>query len=117
MFHGVSQNKFCAINKLSEECNVKFNVVVVGNHYLHDALILTFMITFNRSLTRQNLVDYISIHYKAPRIVLAGAGGVDHHALVKLAEQHFTGLTPNFEGVPPKMEACRFTGIFERFLI
>lgn len=29
----------------------------------------------SRSLTRENLVDYINSHYKAPRMVLAAAGG------------------------------------------
>lgn len=28
-----------------------------------------------RILTRQDLVDYVNSHYKAPRMVLAGAGG------------------------------------------
>lgn len=28
-----------------------------------------------RNLTRQDLVEYISSHYKAPRMVLAAAGG------------------------------------------
>lgn len=29
-----------------------------------------------RTLTRQDLVDYINSHYKAPRMVLSAAGGV-----------------------------------------
>lgn len=29
----------------------------------------------HRNLTRQDLVDYINSHYKAPRMVLAAAGG------------------------------------------
>lgn len=35
------------------------------------------MLMFNssRTLTRQDLVDYINSHYKAPRMVLAAAGG------------------------------------------
>ena len=35
------------------------------------------MLLFNssRTLSRQDLVDYISSHYKAPRMVLAAAGG------------------------------------------
>lgn len=33
------------------------------------------VINTHRSLTRQDLVDYINIHYKAPRMVLSAAGG------------------------------------------
>ncbi|KAK8398881.1 hypothetical protein O3P69_004166 [Scylla paramamosain] len=47
-----------------------------------------------KSINRKDLVDYITTHYKAPRIVLAGAGGVDHGSLVKRQ----------------KWLPCRFTG-------
>lgn len=33
------------------------------------------MFNYSRTLTRQDLVDYINSHYKAPRMVLAAAGG------------------------------------------
>lgn len=35
------------------------------------------MLIFNspRTLTRQDLVEYVNSHYKAPRMVLAAAGG------------------------------------------
>lgn len=55
-------------------------------------------------------MEYISTHYKAPRMVLAGAGGVDHDALVKLAEQHFKGLGMQYKGEAPEVPPCRFTG-------
>jgi mitochondrial-processing peptidase subunit beta len=44
------------------------------------------------SITRQNLVDYISTNYTADRMVLVSAGGTPHEELVKLAEKHFSGL-------------------------
>lgn len=66
--------------------------------------------THLRSINRKDLVDYITTHYKAPRIVLAGAGGVDHGSLVKLAEQHFKGLGIDYEGQTPEVAPCRFTG-------
>ncbi|KAJ3415860.1 55 kDa erythrocyte membrane protein [Chytridiales sp. JEL 0842] len=47
-----------------------------------------------KSITRQDLVDYISKNYTPDRMVLAAAGGVDHEALVKLAESHFGSLKP-----------------------
>jgi processing peptidase subunit beta len=46
-----------------------------------------------QSISRQDLVDYISTNYTADRMVLVGAGGVPHEELVKLAEKHFSGLT------------------------
>jgi len=45
-----------------------------------------------RSLTRDQLVDYIQTQYTAPRMVLAGAGAVDHAELCSLADEHFGGL-------------------------
>jgi processing peptidase subunit beta len=44
------------------------------------------------SIQRGDLVDYIKTNYTADRMVLVGAGGVPHHQLVKLAEQHFGSL-------------------------
>lgn len=49
------------------------------------------------SIKQQDLADYIRANYTADRMVLVGAGGVDHDALVKLAEKHFSNLpvSPN----------------------
>jgi predicted Zn-dependent peptidase len=55
-------------------------------------------------------VDYVKTHYKAPRIVLAAAGGVNHNELVKLAEKHLSGVKSTYEGEIPILEHCRFTG-------
>ncbi|KAL9082727.1 MAG: hypothetical protein Q9159_006225 [Coniocarpon cinnabarinum] len=44
------------------------------------------------SISRQDLVDYITTNYTADRMVLVGAGGVPHEELVKLAEQHFSKI-------------------------
>ncbi|KAG8007443.1 Cytochrome b-c1 complex subunit 1, partial [Nibea albiflora] len=64
-----------------------------------------------RTLTRQNLVDYINSHYKAPRMVLAAAGGVNHEELVSLARSHFSGMSFEYEGdAVPLLSPCRFTG-------
>ena len=38
-----------------------------------------------KSMTRDDLVTYIQTHYKGPRMVLAGAGGVNHEDLCQLA--------------------------------
>ncbi|XP_029286698.1 cytochrome b-c1 complex subunit 1, mitochondrial [Cottoperca gobio] len=64
-----------------------------------------------RTLTRQDLVDYINSHYKAPRMVLSAAGGVNHEELVGLAESHLSGVSFQYEGdAVPVLSPCRFTG-------
>merc|ERR1711939_766556 len=44
------------------------------------------------SIRKNDLQSYIKNNYTADRMVLVGAGGVEHESLVKLAEQHFGGL-------------------------
>uniref|UniRef100_A0A8C7FMZ8 Mitochondrial-processing peptidase subunit beta n=1 Tax=Oncorhynchus kisutch TaxID=8019 RepID=A0A8C7FMZ8_ONCKI len=64
-----------------------------------------------RTLSRQDLVDFISSHYKAPRMVLAAAGGVTHEELVGLAKQHFSGVSFEYEDdAVPVLSPCRFSG-------
>ncbi|KAF2354591.1 Peptidase M16 N-terminal [Trinorchestia longiramus] len=63
-----------------------------------------------QSISRADLVDYIRTHYTAPRMVLAGAGGVDHATLAGLAEQHFKGHQGSDKEVPPVPTYCRYTG-------
>jgi len=64
-----------------------------------------------RGLTRQDLVDYITTHYTAPRMVIAGAGAIDHKELCDLASEHF-GKLPAAPpgGVDIAMEPAIFTG-------
>lgn len=62
-----------------------------------------------KTISRNDLLDYISTHYKGSRMVLAAAGGVRHEALVGLAEKYFGGLSPQFEGELPN-EPCKFSG-------
>jgi processing peptidase subunit beta len=45
-----------------------------------------------RSITKGDLSAYIAAHYTAPRMVVVGAGGVDHDELVKLVEGSFSKL-------------------------
>ncbi|KAK5934436.1 hypothetical protein CgunFtcFv8_014836 [Champsocephalus gunnari] len=64
-----------------------------------------------RTLTREDLVDYISSHYKAPRMVLSAAGGVNHEELVGLAKSHFSGVSFEYEDdAIPVLAPCRFSG-------
>lgn len=63
-----------------------------------------------QSITRKDLVDYITTHYKPPRMVLAGAGGVDHSKLKGLADKYFGDISNDIQGDIPAVEPCRFTG-------
>lgn len=63
-----------------------------------------------KSITRQDLRDYIDTHYNTPRIVLSAAGGVKHNDLVKLAEKELGKLKNSFDGKSPGLAPCRFTG-------
>uniref|UniRef100_A0A8C5F253 Ubiquinol-cytochrome c reductase core protein 1 n=1 Tax=Gopherus evgoodei TaxID=1825980 RepID=A0A8C5F253_9SAUR len=64
-----------------------------------------------KRLTRGDLATYIDTHYKAPRMVLAAAGGVSHKELVDLARQHLSGVPFEYkEDAVPIPPPCRFTG-------
>merc|ERR1712238_216501 len=45
-----------------------------------------------RSLKKSDLSSYINTHYTAPRMVIAGAGAIDHEELCSMASEHFGGL-------------------------
>jgi predicted Zn-dependent peptidase len=53
------------------------------------------------SFDRQVLVTYMADHYRAPGIVVAAAGKVDHRAIVEQAEELFTNLGPDLKGGRP----------------
>ncbi|XP_002741599.1 mitochondrial-processing peptidase subunit beta-like [Saccoglossus kowalevskii] len=63
-----------------------------------------------KSLVRDDLLTYISTHYKGPRIVLSGAGGIDHNELVALANKHLGKIGSEYENEIPVLPPCRFTG-------
>jgi len=42
-----------------------------------------------RTISRNDLVEYVKHYYKGPRMLLAAAGGVDHQHLVELAKKYF----------------------------
>ncbi|XP_052867516.1 mitochondrial-processing peptidase subunit beta [Anopheles cruzii] len=62
-----------------------------------------------QSIGKADLQSYISEHYRAPRIVLASAGGVSHAELVKLAQQHLGKVSAVVDG-KKALTPCRFTG-------
>ncbi|CAH0548744.1 unnamed protein product [Brassicogethes aeneus] len=63
-----------------------------------------------KSISSTDLRSYLDNHYKASRIVVAGAGGVNHDDLVKLAESSLCKLDNNYTGEVPTLEPCRYTG-------
>lgn len=64
-----------------------------------------------RSLTRTDLTDYIKTHYTAPRMVIAGAGAIDHKQLCDLSDKYFGGVpSASSGGLDIAMEPAVFTG-------
>ncbi|XP_062441683.1 cytochrome b-c1 complex subunit 1, mitochondrial isoform X1 [Rhea pennata] len=64
-----------------------------------------------KHLTRADLASYVDINFKAPRMVLAAAGGISHKELVDVAKQHFSGVPFTYkEDAVPVLPHCRFTG-------
>jgi mitochondrial-processing peptidase subunit beta len=63
------------------------------------------------NMKQQHLKDYISTHYTANRMVIAGAGAVDHSELCDLAAKHFGNLPTVAPGAAAvAMEPAIFTG-------
>merc|ERR1719290_696628 len=63
-----------------------------------------------KSINREDLIHYIQTHYTGGRMVLAGAGWVDHGKLCKLAETHFAKIGATYDNEIPIDQNCRFTG-------
>jgi len=63
-----------------------------------------------KSITRDDLKHYIETHYKGPRMVMAGAGGVDHKTLCELTQHHFGKIGKDYSGEIPLDKHCRYTG-------
>ena len=58
--------------------------------------------------SREDLVEYTRTHYQPERLVVAGAGAVDHAATTAIVQQHF-GTRKN-EVKKPKMPAAKYHG-------
>ena len=69
------------------------------------------------NMKQHHLKDYISTHYTANRMVIAGAGAVDHNELCDLAAKHFGGLPTVAPGAAAvAMEPAIFTGSDYRYV-
>lgn len=62
-----------------------------------------------RSITRAQIADYVSAHYTAPRMVVAGAGAIEHDDLVQLSDK-LLGSVPATGSRPIELEPAQFTG-------
>lgn len=65
-----------------------------------------------QSLTRDDLSNYIKTNYTGERMILVGAGGVDHDQLVHLAQTHFGNLPNKLDNSTSKsaMKKAEFIG-------
>ncbi|KAJ3119567.1 55 kDa erythrocyte membrane protein [Nowakowskiella sp. JEL0407] len=61
-----------------------------------------------KKISQKDLLDYIEKNYTPDRMVLAAAGGIDHEALVKLAEKHFGDMKANDK--PKSVQKPLFVG-------
>jgi processing peptidase subunit beta len=62
-----------------------------------------------QAMTRERILNYIQTHYVAPRMVIAGAGGLEHKDLVSLSEKLF-GNVP--KGPPEGKKAVKLPAVF-----
>ncbi|KAL4226125.1 hypothetical protein ACF0H5_014112 [Mactra antiquata] len=62
------------------------------------------------SISQNDLKQYVKDHYKGNRMVLAGAGGVDHKKLTDLAEKYFGHLDIGNDSALPELYPTRYTG-------
>ncbi len=75
--------------------------------FIKGNLLFYIFIFILRSIKKADLLKYVGTHYKAPRIVLAAAGGVNHDQLVSLSEEHFGKLKSDYQGEVPDLLPCR----------
>jgi len=65
-----------------------------------------------KKITRDNIKSYISTNYTADRMVIIGAGGVDHDELVELAKKYFANVPQptNNKEIYDKFKNAKFVG-------
>ncbi|GIZ01612.1 mitochondrial-processing peptidase subunit beta [Caerostris extrusa] len=69
-----------------------------------------------KSISRKDLVEFKSNHYVASKMVLAGAGGIQHEELVGLAENYFGSLKSHGVDGSDFLNVCNFTGSESRLV-
>lgn len=63
-----------------------------------------------RSLTRDDVANFLDDHYKGSRVVIASAGGVDHSQVNSFASKYFGDLSNEYKQKIPLPRGTRFTG-------
>lgn len=64
-----------------------------------------------KAMTRADLVNFVSTQYLGPRVVVSGAGGIEHEQLVELATKAFGDLPAKAaEGQDVAPPAAKFVG-------
>lgn len=48
-----------------------------------------------RSVTRQDLIDYLTAQYRPDRIVISAAGDIDHERVLRMTDRYFGDLPPS----------------------
>ena len=61
-----------------------------------------------QKINRNDLINYISTHYKGPRVVVAAAGGTEHDQIVDLVQHTFGQLDSDTSSI--QFEPCRYHG-------
>ena len=61
-----------------------------------------------QNFSRNNFLEFIAEHYHPERMILAAAGGIDHEAIVRLAEKTF-GTLPQ-QAAPEHFGVAKFCG-------
>uniref|UniRef100_A0A7E4URP6 Mitochondrial-processing peptidase subunit beta n=1 Tax=Panagrellus redivivus TaxID=6233 RepID=A0A7E4URP6_PANRE len=67
-----------------------------------------------KKMTRDDLVAYVKQYYKGPRMLLAGAGGVEHGEMIRLAQKYF-GVVDHGADDILDYEPGKFVESHERF--
>lgn len=62
------------------------------------------------SIKSKDLKYYVDTHFKASRTVVAAAGGFKQSDLLQLAEKNLGQMDDTFDGEPPILSKCRYTG-------
>eukprot|EP00127_Corallochytrium_limacisporum_P000387 Clim_evm82s11 gene=Clim_evmTU82s11 len=59
-------------------------------------------------ISQADILNYVKTNYLPSRMVIVGAGGVEHNELVKLAEKYFGHLPPSQSA--PEVSPAKYTG-------
>lgn len=62
-----------------------------------------------KSISREDIQEYVSTHYVGPRMVIAASGPIEHDEVLKLSEKLFSDIPKSGE-TQPYMEPAVFTG-------